>query len=387
MFGSLKKRLKSVVKKFSESVKEEPKEEIPKEEPAIEEKVEEKPAEKPAEAPAAPEPETEKEKEEEKPAEPEPEKKEEPKPEPKPVEEKPVEAPEPEKKVGFIKKLFKRVEEKQLSEKEINKILGELQKALLENDVAYRVSEIINEDVKKELLNKSVKRSEVEKIVTNALKTAMLHAMSQEELDLDEMISKSEKPFLIIFFGFNGTGKTTTIAKLAHKFKKYKPILAAGDTFRSASIEQLEVHSKKIGLEVIKHDYGADSAAVIFDAVKHASAVKSKLVLADTAGRSHSNVNLMDELKKVVRVNKPDMKILVLDSITGNDIYEQSKLFNEAVGADAIILTKADVYEKGGACLSATRTINKPVLYLGVGQEYDDLKEFKPEEIVNNLLG
>lgn len=125
---------------------------------------------------------------------------------------------------------------------------------------------------------------------------------------------------------------------------------------------------------------------MIFDAKKAAMAAGGKLVLADTAGRSHSNVNLMDELKKVVRVNSPDMKILVLDSVTGNDIYEQSRLFNQAVGVDAIILTKADVYDKGGAALSAAYTIKKPILYLGTGQDYKDLKEFNPEEIVDNLL-
>ncbi|MBI2076519.1 MAG: signal recognition particle receptor subunit alpha [Candidatus Aenigmarchaeota archaeon] len=180
---------------------------------------------------------------------------------------------------------------------------------------------------------------------------------------------------------------TTTIAKIASLYKKYRPVIAAGDTFRAASIEQLEEHVKRLGVDIVKHKYGADSAAVIFDAMKHAAAIGSKLVLADTAGRSHSNVNLMDELKKVVRVNKPDLKVLVLDSITGNDIVDQSKLFDEAVGVDAIILTKADVYEKGGAALSASHTIKKPILFLGTGQDYDDLIEFKPEEIVKNLMG
>ena len=140
-------------------------------------------------------------------------------------------------------------------------------------------------------------------------------------------------------------------------------------------------------MKVIKHKYGADSAAVIFDAVKHAQASGAKVILADTAGRSHSNVNLMDELKKVIRVNKPDITILVLDSLTGNDIYEQARMFNEAVGIDGIILTKADVYEKGGAAISAAFTIKKPILYLGVGQNYEDLKEFNPEEIVKSVLG
>ena len=281
--------------------------------------------------------------------------------------------------------LIKLVKEKKLTDSDVEKILQELQIALLENDVALEVAEKICDDVKKELLGKNVKRGMVEFTIKSALRKAMLDVLSQERFDLDAMIMK-KKPFTIVFFGFNGTGKTSTIAKLASRYKKYSPVLAAGDTFRAASIEQLEEHAKRIGVKVIKHDYKADSAAVIYDAKRHAESTGAGLVLADTAGRSHSNANLMDELKKVVRVNKPDMKILVLDSLAGNDIYDQSRLFNDAVGVDAIILTKADVYEKGGAALSAAYTIKKPILFIGTGQNYEDLKEFNPEEIVDGLL-
>lgn len=280
--------------------------------------------------------------------------------------------------------LTKNITEKKLSEEEIEKILAELRKALLENDVAVDVAEKLSDEVKHGLTGKNVKRGDVEKIIRESLKMSMLDVLGQEKIDIEAMIK--DRPLLVVFFGFNGVGKTTTIAKVASRYKKYRTVIAAGDTFRAASIEQLEEHSKKVGVDIVKHKYGSDSAAVIYDAVKHAAAIGSKLVLADTAGRSHSNVNLMDELKKVVRVNKPDLKILVLDSITGNDIVDQSKLFNEAVGVDAIILTKADVYEKGGAALSASHTIKKPILFLGTGQNYDDLVEFKPEEIVKSLL-
>jgi len=282
---------------------------------------------------------------------------------------------------------FKKVSEKKLSDTEIEKILKELHLALLENDVAVEVADRISEDVKGELSGAVVKRGKVENTIKDALRNAMLDVMKQDNVDLEARIEGKDGPFTIMMVGFNGTGKTTTLCKLAHKMKKYKPVLAAADTFRAASIEQLEEHGRRLDMRVVKHTYGSDAAAVIFDAKKHAAASGSKLVLADTAGRSHSNVNLMDELKKVVRVNNPDMKILVLDSITGNDIYDQCRLFNDAVGVDAIILTKADVYEKGGAALSAAYTLKKPILYLGVGQEYDDLKEFDPEEIVNNLIG
>jgi fused signal recognition particle receptor len=295
-----------------------------------------------------------------------------------------------EERPGFFKRIFKRVVEKTITESDLKKVIPELQKALLENDVALEVAEKICEDVKKDLIDKKVKRREVEKVIKRSLRKAMLDVMKQETIHLEELVKenkKKKKPFLIIFLGFNGTGKTTTIAKLAYKLKRdFSCVLAAGDTFRAASIEQLGEHAKKLGIKMIKHKYGADSAAVIFDAVKHAKANDIDVVLADTAGRSHKNVNLMDELKKICRVNKPDMKILVLDSLTGNDIYDQTRLFNGAVGVDAIILTKTDVYQKGGAALSASYTINKRVLLLGTGQEYDDLKPFYPEEIVNTLL-
>lgn len=283
--------------------------------------------------------------------------------------------------------LLGKITEKRLSESEMERILKELNIALLENDVAVEVAERISDDVKRELAGAIVKRGKVEDVIKEALMHAMLDVMRQEKIDLADKIGKKDGPFTIIFVGFNGVGKTTNLCKLAYKLKEYEPILAAADTFRAASIEQLEEHGKRLGLRVVKHTYGADSAAVIFDAKKHAAASGSKLVLADTAGRSHSNVNLMDELKKVVRVNNPDMKILVLDSVTGNDIYDQCKLFNDAVGVDAIILTKADVYERGGAALSAAYTLKKPILYVGIGQNYDDLKEFNPEEIVKNLVG
>ncbi len=291
-----------------------------------------------------------------------------------------------EEKRSFISKIVKKIAEKTLDEKEIGAIIKNLELALLENDTALEVAEKICGDVKKGLVGKSVKRGDVENVVNESLRHAMLDVMKQEKIDIETMIREKEGPLLIMFLGFNGTGKTTSLSKIAYRLKKYKPVIAAGDTFRAASIEQLEEHGKRLDIEVVKHKYGSDSAAVIFDSKNHAKAIGSKLVLADTAGRSHSNVNLMDELKKVVRVNKPDLKILVLDSVTGNDIYEQARLFNEAVGVDGIILTKADVYDKGGAALSAAYTLKKPIMYLGVGQEYNDLKEFVPEEVVENLL-
>ncbi|MEM7813476.1 MAG: signal recognition particle-docking protein FtsY [Candidatus Aenigmatarchaeota archaeon] len=298
----------------------------------------------------------------------------------KPTEEKPKARKAP------ARGILKRIVEKTLSESDIEEVLKELEMALLENDVAVEVAERIGADVKAVLMGKAVRRGKTEEIIRTALRDAILDVLDQPRIDLEKRIREKDGPFLITLIGFNGTGKTTTLAKLAHRFKQFNPVLAAGDTFRAASIEQLEEHSRRLGAEVVKHKYGADSAAVIFDAMKHAQAIGSKLVLADTAGRSHANVNLMDELKKVIRVNKPDLKILVLDALAGNDIYDQARLFDQAVGVDAIILSKADVYDKGGAALSAAYTIKKPILFLGTGQGYKDLQAFSPHKIAESLL-
>jgi len=204
---------------------------------------------------------------------------------------------------------------------------------------------------------------------------------------IEEIENKKEKPYIIAFFGINGSGKTTTIAKLASMLKEMKIscVLAASDTFRAASIEQLQHNADKIGVKLIKHGYGSDPAAVAFDAIKHAKAKNIDVVLIDTAGRMHSNQNLIDELKKITRVTKPDLKIFVGESIAGNDCVEQAKTFNDAVGIDGIILAKADIDEKGGAAVSVSYVTKKPILYLGTGQKYGDLEPFNKEKIMNSI--
>ena len=197
-----------------------------------------------------------------------------------------------------------------------------------------------------------------------------------------------KKPYVILFVGVNGAGKTTTLAKLIHFFLKngLKVTVSASDTFRAASIEQLEIHTKNLGVEIIKHNYGADPAAVAFDAIKHAKSENTDLVLIDTAGRSDINKNLIDELKKVKRVSKPDLTIFVGDALTGNDAVNQARIFDTEVGIDATILSKADVDKKGGAVLSISYITKKPILFLGTGQGYDDLIPFDKEKTANFLL-
>ncbi len=290
-------------------------------------------------------------------------------------------------KEGFIAKIRRKITEKEISEDDVKDILWDLQLSLIESDVATETAEKIVNDLKSNLVGKSIKKGEVEKTVKESFRKSIVDILNVDELDFLKKV-KSKKPFLILFLGFNGSGKTTTVARIGHLLQKQglKCVFAAADTWRAASIEQLEEHGRRLEINVIKHKYGADPAAIIFDSVKYAEAHHIDVVLADTAGRSHANVNLIDELKKITRVNKPDLKILVLDALTGNDIYDQCKMFNDAVGVDALIITKADVYEKGGAALSASHTIGKPTLFLGVGQNYEDLIKFDPKKIAENLL-
>jgi fused signal recognition particle receptor len=215
--------------------------------------------------------------------------------------------------------------------------------------------------------------------------------LTQKRIDLlkraEECRSKKQ-PLVLLFVGINGTGKTTTIAKTGQFFKdhKYSVVLAGSDTYRAGSIEQLDEHARRLNLKLIKHQYGADPAAVAYDAVSHAKAHGIGVVLIDTAGRMQTNQNLMNELSKVKRVVKPDLTILTVDSLAGNDAVQQAEEFNSCVGIDATILTKVDADVKGGAALSVTYVTQKPILFIGVGQNYKDLELFLPEKFVNMIV-
>jgi len=288
-----------------------------------------------------------------------------------------------EKKKGFFEKL-KGITKVKISEEKFEKLFEDLELVLLENNIAYEVIDKIKESLKMDLVN--VPLSNVKKTIEKSLKESIEDVISFDKVDLLKKI-KEKKPYIILFLGVNGAGKTTTIAKLCNLFLKnnLRCVLVAADTFRAASIQQLEEHAKKLGVNVIKHDYNADPAAVAYDGIKHAEAKSIDVVLIDTAGRQHSNINLMDELRKINRIAKPDFKIFVGESITGNDIIEQVKQFNEAVGIDGIILSKLDVDDKGGAAISVSYVTGKPIIYFGNGQNYDDLEEFDKGKILKNL--
>lgn len=285
---------------------------------------------------------------------------------------------------GILRKNIK------LSEKDLEGILYNLQLDLIQNDVAMETTEAILQELKEKLTRKEIEKENLDRFIKNSLRETLLDVLTpEEEIDLLSIVQKLEKPFKIVFFGVNGTGKTTTIAKIAKYLmdNNLSVVLAAGDTFRAGAIEQIEKHSESLGVKLIKHQKGADAAAVIYDAIEHAKAHRIDAVLADTAGRMQTNVNLMDEMKKICRVNKPDLKLFVGDSLTGNDAVDQAEKFNKEIGIDAIILTKMDADAKGGSALSIANVTKRPILFIGTGQRYEDLKIFDREWFVEQILG
>jgi fused signal recognition particle receptor len=294
-------------------------------------------------------------------------------------------------KIGLIQKIKVAVIEQEfiIEEKSLKDPLWELEVALLESDVALPVTEKIVDNVKNELIGTRRKiGSDTSKIVENALRKAISKVISVDSFDFDAFIKNSPKPVTIVFVGVNGTGKTTTIAKMGERFKEqgYSVVIAAADTFRAGAIEQIERHAKSLGVKLIKHQEGADPAAIVYDAIQFAKAKHKDVVLADTAGRMHTNINLMDQLKKVCRVNNPNLIIFVDEAIAGNDAVERARLFNEAVPFNGTILTKQDADAKGGAAISIAYTTGKPILFLGVGQSYKDLVKFDPNWLLDRLF-
>ncbi len=409
MFSFLKDKLKSAISKISKKVEEEaPKEEIKKvEKPkkAVKESKKEKKQQKKEK--------TQKEVEEELPEEediaiiedeivPEEIKEEAEKPEAEKkgffskikekftkkeeIEEVKEEKTEQEAKKGFFGIIKEKITTTKISEDKFEELFYDLELVLLENNVAFEVVDKIKEDLKKGIIDKPIKRGQVEVELKNSLKESIGGLFLVDKIDLLEKI-KTKKPYVICFVGINGSGKTTSIVKVAHMLQKNKKsvVLAAADTFRAAAIQQLKEWGNKLNLKVIAHDYGSDPAAVAFDAIKYAEAHNIDVVLVDTAGRLHSNKDLVREMQKIVRVAKPDLKIFVGEAITGNDCVDQCKEFNEAIDIDGVILAKADVDEKGGAMVSVSYVTKKPIIYLGIGQNPEDLKEFNKDEIIKSL--
>ena len=283
--------------------------------------------------------------------------------------------------------------EKELKEKDIDEVLFQLEISLLESDVATEVIDSIKSDLKEKLIGTKVNKKEIEKFVKDSLIESIsgLFASTGKVDMLSNIAAKKEstEPYIILFVGINGTGKTTTLAKIANLLQKSKisVVVAASDTFRAGAIEQLREHTKRLNLKLVAQNYGSDPAAVARDAVLYAKSHKVDCVLVDTAGRMQTSKNLMDQIEKITNVVKPDLKIFVGDSLAGNDTVNQAKEFHEHTKFDAAILTKSDADARGGAALSIVKITSTPIIFVGVGQEYDDLKTFDKELFLETIFG
>jgi fused signal recognition particle receptor len=281
----------------------------------------------------------------------------------------------------------------ELKAEKLHPILDEFRFNLIENDVAVPVAYYITNELEKRLDGVQVKRlGDRAELVKETLHEVLIEILTTKEtvnlLDSIEKKRRMKEPYTILFVGINGTGKTTTIAKVAEFLMKkgYSVVLSGSDTYRPGSIEQLEEHSRKLGVRMIKHKYGADPAAVAYDTICHAQSRGVNVVLIDTAGRIQTDRNLMSELSKIKRVVNPDLTVLVVDALIGNDAVMQAEEFHKCVGIDGTILTKVDADVKGGASLSVAHVTGKPIIFIGVGQQYKDLEAFEPERFTQMIL-
>ncbi|MBI4210447.1 MAG: signal recognition particle-docking protein FtsY [Candidatus Diapherotrites archaeon] len=273
-----------------------------------------------------------------------------------------------------------------VTEPETREFFDEFELSLLESDVEQDTANAIVKELRERLVGKEIPASaDLTKFLKQEIRASLEKIMETPHIDL---LAAGKRPTKVLFLGPNGAGKTTTIAKIAKMLmtRGRTCILAAGDTFRAASIEQLETHAARLGIKVVKHQYGSDPAAVAFDAVKAAQAKGIDFVLIDTAGRQETNTNLLGELRKIVRVVQPDMKIYVGEAYTGQALLEQASEFDAAIGIDGFVLTKIDTDAKGGTAISLLHKLHKPILYIGTGQGHDDLLEFRPGFIIDRII-
>jgi fused signal recognition particle receptor len=294
---------------------------------------------------------------------------------------------------GALDSAVTKITTKELNEKNLADAVWQLQLVLIQNDVALEVAERVCELTKSKILgNRTGRLENLRKLFKTAIFESVVEVLTPEyPLDLIEYAAKKKaqgETTVIMFVGVNGTGKTTTLAKLGNLYKKngFTVVIAASDTYRAGSIEQLEKHAERLGIKTIKQDYGSDAAAIAYDAVAHARARRIDVVLIDTAGRMQTAKNLIAEMKKIARVAEPDLKIFIGDALAGNDALSQAQSFHEAIEIDGTILTKVDADPSGGAALSIVFVTRRPIVYVGIGQEYDDLRKFDSEWFARRLV-
>ncbi|UTF54359.1 signal recognition particle-docking protein FtsY [Natronosalvus rutilus] len=292
--------------------------------------------------------------------------------------------------IGFGRKAKSLVRGKfVIEEDDLEGPLQELELALLSSDVEMGVVDEIVDNIREELVGETrTFTTSTGAVVEEALKDAIYDVISVGQFDFDERIAIEDKPVVIVFTGVNGVGKTTSIAKLDRYFEErgYSTVMANGDTYRAGANEQIAEHARARDTKLIAHDQGGDPAAVLYDAVEYAEANDVDVVLGDTAGRLHTNEGLMDQLEKIGRVVGPDMTLFVDEAVAGQDAVNRAREFNAAAEIDGTILTKADADSNGGAAISVAHVTGKPILFLGVGQGYEDLERFDPDEMVERLL-
>jgi fused signal recognition particle receptor len=308
------------------------------------------------------------------------------------IESLPIPKPEKteEKSSGFFSKLKKAITTSVLKQSEFDKIFQDLELSLLENNVSLSVVDKIRSQLSQDFVGLSIKRSEIkslDSLILNSLKEAISSVLIEPPILIDQIKKSLSSPYVILFFGINGSGKTTSVAKLAYYLKKsgLSVCLAAADTFRAASIEQLSEHAQKLSVPIIKSQYGSDPASVAHKAISYAKKNKIQVVLIDTAGRMYTKKNLMKEMEKIVRVSSPQLKLFVGESITGNDATSQAEMFSQTAGIDGIILSKADIDEKAGTILSVSHVTKAPIYFLGTGQKYSDLQPFNKSTVLKHL--
>jgi len=295
---------------------------------------------------------------------------------------------------SHVSNLLDSLSKTEIKGRELDKLLDEFKLLLVQNDVALEVAEHVCQTMKEKAEKTPVSRfGNRRETITSTLREVLSDVLNAGgKIDIIERVQEKRgtgQPSVLVFVGINGTGKTTTIAKVASflQGKGFSVVVSCSDTYRTGSIEQLEIHARRVGVKSVRHNYGADAAAVAFDTINYAKSHGIDVVLIDTAGRMQTDKNLMKEIEKIARVTSPDLTIFVGDALAGNDAVSQAKEFIKYVRIDASILTKLDADAKGGSAISIAYITKKPIIFLGVGQGYDDLTEFDPDALLTKIMG